>query len=86
MEPTKPHLHKHPTAKATTDDTAPAAPVADWTVALEPRERTHVEFCRDYVGKFNHGAPGHLDYQVIARLAMLLDQVHGVPVTPTESE
>jgi hypothetical protein len=44
-----------------------------WTAHLEPRQQTHVAFARAYARDFNHGAPGHLDLVLVARLAELLD-------------
>lgn len=54
-----------------TDNTTPAA----WERFLEDRQRSHVEFCRLYAKNFAHGAPGHLDMILIARMADLLDSL-----------
>lgn len=43
-----------------------------WEGVLDDRQNKHVEFCLSYVVTFNHGAPGHLDYTTIARLAQLV--------------
>lgn len=63
----------------TTDDTTIPAPRTDWTQALESRLRANVEHARNYVRTTNHGAPNHLHYHTIARLAWLLDLAHGPP-------
>lgn len=37
------------------------------------REARHIEFCRTYASEYAHGAPGHMDFMVIAGLAALLE-------------
>lgn len=41
-------------------------------VALDAREQAHVKFSLVYTQQFNHGASGHLDYTVIAKLAQMV--------------
>lgn len=40
---------------------------------LTDREAKHVQFCRTYAAEFAHGAPGHMDFMVIASLAAMID-------------
>lgn len=50
-----------------------------WGEFLDDRQHKHVAFCRNYAKQFNHGAPGHLDYTLIALLADLLsDQANHI--------
>lgn len=60
-------------------------PITSWRMALDERQRQHVAFCQQYVEKFGHGAPGHLDMLVIDNLARLLDG-YGVTAPPIEEE
>lgn len=46
-----------------------------WMDALDERQRKQVEFSRLYADSYNHGASGHNDMTLIARLAELLDQL-----------
>ena len=46
-----------------------------WTDRLDERERKHVEFCRNYAEHFAHGAPGHYDFVLIAKLADWLHEL-----------
>lgn len=43
---------------------------------LTDRERKHIDFCLTYADKFSHGAPGHLDYTLIAALVELLEDAY----------
>lgn len=54
--------------------------MADWIERVTGRDgneterlRKHVAFARNYQAEFGHGAPGHLDWVLIAKLADLLD-------------
>jgi len=49
--------------------------MTQWMDALDERQRKQVEFSRLYTRDFNHGASGHNDLVLIARLAELLDQL-----------
>ena len=50
-----------------------------WQEALDQREHTHLRFCLEYADHFAHGAPGHLDLMLIAKLARLLDRPLPIP-------
>jgi len=50
-----------------------ANPVKDWLDGFEERERKHIRFARLYAADFAHGAPGHLDMTIIAKLARYID-------------
>jgi hypothetical protein len=39
-----------------------------WKGFFDEREHKHVAFCVDYERNYKHGAPGHLDMLVIAKL------------------
>lgn len=41
---------------------------------VDPRMKKQIEFARNYVANFNHGAPGHLDLITIDWLASTLEQ------------
>lgn len=43
------------------------------------RLRKHIAFARNYVAEFGHGAPGHIDWVVITKLAELLDDAEASP-------
>ena len=49
-----------------------------WLIRFDDRMRQHVDFCRQYEAAFNHGAPGHLDFQTISRLATCLEEATGL--------
>lgn len=51
----------------------PSAP-EPWESVLDERQQKHVDFCQNYVARYGHGAPGHLDYTVIAALANLVQE------------
>lgn len=55
------------------EDTSQDAPVVGWREQLDDRQRKHVAFCKMYADQFGHGAPGHLDFILIAQLASMLD-------------
>ena len=42
-----------------------------WLKVLDPREAMEVRHALDYVARFNHGTPGHMDLTVIAKLAVI---------------
>ena len=42
-----------------------------WLKVLDPREAMEVRHALDYVARFNHGTPGHMDLTVIAKLATI---------------
>lgn len=48
-------------------------PLDTWLANFDPRMRQEIGLARDYVKRFNHGTPGHLSYQVIDRLASVLE-------------
>ena len=41
-------------------------------VTLDARESAHIKFALMYAQQFNHGASGHIDLTVIAKLAQML--------------
>lgn len=55
------------------DDAIKGQEPDNWRNHQEPRVRNHIAYCQNYVAKFNHGAPGHLDRQVVDTLAKQLD-------------
>lgn len=56
----------------------PTATIDRWLHPFDDRMRTHIEFCRHYEQTFSHGAPGHLDFQTISRLAGCLEEATGM--------
>lgn len=46
---------------------------SDWRDHQDPRVRKHIAYCQNYVAKFDHGAPGHMDRHVVDTLAKQLD-------------
>lgn len=56
------------------DEPTPAAPTpSDWREHQDPRIRKHIAYCQNYVARFDHGAPGHLDRHAVDTLAKQLD-------------
>jgi hypothetical protein len=55
---------------------------ATWRDGLDERMRKAIAFAETYVSDFGHGAIGHNDYILIARLAELLDVAVGVKELP----
>lgn len=55
-----------------------------WREGLNERQRTAVRFAESYATDFNHGASGHNDLLLIARLAGLLEYAttHGGELPP----
>lgn len=53
-----------------------------WRDQLDERMRKQVAFAELYTKDFGHGAVGHNDYILIARLALLLDVAAGVKELP----
>ncbi|MHC4395620.1 MAG: hypothetical protein ACYS1A_08185 [Planctomycetota bacterium] len=47
----------------------------NWHDKFDARELSEIEFCRIYVNKFNHGTDGHLVKTIVAKLALLMDDV-----------
>lgn len=57
-------------------------PVKDWIEGFEERERKQIRFALLYEMHFAHGAPGHLDMMVIAKLARYIDMLTKTERTP----
>lgn len=49
-----------------------------WLEAFEERQQREIDLARLYVAQYNHGSPGHLHLQIIAKLAALLDAHDGI--------
>lgn len=45
----------------------------DWLTHFDDRQRKQIEFSRLYAREFSHGAIGHNDMLIIAKMADLLD-------------
>jgi hypothetical protein len=52
--------------------------IGRWPARFDDRMQKQIDFSREYAQKFGHGAPGHLDMIVIARLAMCLEDAIGM--------
>jgi hypothetical protein len=59
------------------------APYKSWLEAFEERQQREIDLARLYVAQYNHGSPGHLHLQIIAKLAALLDERDGIIVEYT---
>lgn len=57
---------------------APSQP--NWMDTFDERQQKEIDFARLYVAQYNHGSPGHMHLQVIAKLAALLDMRDGIAV------
>ena len=55
-----------------------------WTTLLPRREMIQARMALEYVAHFNHGAPGHLDLVLIAKLVTLLDATLDGAQSPEE--
>ena len=55
------------------EDTTIDQPLEEWLDNFDPRMRSEIHLAVAYIHKFNHGTSGHLAFQVIARLAMVLE-------------
>lgn len=58
-------------------DTPPRAP---WLDAFTEREQKSIDHARLYTALYDHGDPGHLHLNIIAKLAKLLDERDGISV------
>jgi len=59
---------------------------ATWRDALDERQRKQIAFAETYIRDFNHGAIGHNDYILIAKLAEILDVAAGSKEPPKQVE
>lgn len=64
---------------------APAVP-SIWREQLTERERMQIAWAETYAASFRHGATGHNDMLLIARLAELLDVAAGIRDQPPPAE
>lgn len=55
------------------EDSTIDQPLSDWLNNFDPRMRQEIALATEYVERFNHGTSGHLAFQVIARLAKVLE-------------
>jgi hypothetical protein len=49
-------------------------PITQWLEEFEERQQREIDLARLYVAHYNHGSPGHLHLQIIAKLAAILDR------------
>lgn len=52
----------------------PPLPLPSWLESMDTRHQQEILLARTYVAQFNHGTSGHLTYNIIAKLADLLDE------------
>lgn len=65
-------------APENTPEPARRAAPPSWLASFEERQQREIDMARLYVAQYNHGSPGHLHLQIIAKLAALLDAREGI--------
>lgn len=47
----------------------------NWRLLFTDRDQKHIAFCENYKEHFAHGAPGHIDYMLVAGMAKFIDGI-----------
>lgn len=57
------------------NETGISLPKADWRNDLDPRMQAEIRLASEYTRNYNHGTAGHMAYNTIAKMAILLDEM-----------